>query len=119
MNQYLSYRDLIVWQQGIKLSILIYKLTEAFPNTELYGLTSQIRRSAVSIPSNIAEGQARKSPGEFRHFLRIALGSIAELDTQLIIAKELGYVPESDFDDLTAVVVEIQKMIYGLINSLN
>ena len=118
MKQTHSYKDLIVWRRGIKLSISVCKVTEGFPKYELYVLTSQLRRSAISVPSNIAEGQARKGGGEFRHFLRIALGSLAELDTQIIIASELGYIASNESTELAAEIVEIQKMLYGLINSL-
>ena len=113
-----NYRDLVVWQKGIELTIDIYKLTSNFPESEKYGLTNQLRRAAVSIPSNIAEGHARKSDKEFGRFLRIALGSCAEIDTQIIISKELEYLPEDIGTGLSARVVEIQKMIYGLIKSL-
>ena len=86
-----SYRDLLVWQKGIQLSVLIYRLSKGFPREDLYGLTSQMRRSAVSIPSNIAEGAGRLNTQEYRQFLGIARGSSFELQTQLTIAKELGY----------------------------
>lgn len=89
-----SYRDLIVWQEGIKVAKEVYSLTGKFPRQEVYGLVDQLRRASVSVPSNIAEGQARRLPAEFRRFLRIALGSLAEIDTQLVIANELGYVKE-------------------------
>lgn len=85
----MGYKDLAVWQKSINFTVEIYKLTQTFPKEELYGLTSQIRRAAVSIPSNIAEGNERNSHKEFNQFLHIALGSAAELDTQLLIAKEL------------------------------
>ena len=113
-----NYRDLVVWQKGIELTIGIYKLTSNFPESEKFGLTNQLRRAAVSIPSNIAEGHARKSDKEFGRFLRIALGSCAEIDTQIIIAKELEYIPKDIAAGLSARAVEIQKMIYGLIRSL-
>ncbi|MBI5934372.1 MAG: four helix bundle protein [Chloroflexi bacterium] len=86
-----SYRELKVWQKGIELVKLVYGLTQGFPKSEIYGLASQMQRAAVSVPSNIAEGQGRQHTGEFRQFLYIALGSAAELDTQLIVAVELGY----------------------------
>ena len=85
-----NYRDLLVWKQGIELVKLIYRITQQFPKEEIYGLTSQIRRCAVSIPSNIAEGHARDSLKEYIQFLSIAAGSLAELQTQLVIAKELS-----------------------------
>jgi len=93
-----NYRELIVWQDGIKLAKAIYKLTEKFPRQEIYALADQIRRAAVSVPSIIAEGQARKSPGDFRRFLHIALGSLAEVDTQLVLAQEFGYLNKDDID---------------------
>ena len=86
-----THKDLDVWKLGIELVTNIYKLTEAFPKQEIYGLISQMRRSAISIPSNIAEGAARKSRNEYIHFLYISLGSLSELETQLIIAQNLGY----------------------------
>lgn len=85
-----GYKDLIVWQKAIKLVILIYDLTKAFPQNEIYGITSQMRRSSVSIPSNIAEGSKRRTKKDFEHFLSIALGSAAELETQLIISENLN-----------------------------
>ncbi|HSV86226.1 MAG TPA: four helix bundle protein [Levilinea sp.] len=92
-----SYRDLIVWQKGIELAKRIYMITKKFPSSEVYGLTNQLRRAAVSIPSNIAEGQSRQSTKEFIHFLHISLGSLSELDTQIVIAKELEYLSDSDY----------------------
>jgi four helix bundle protein len=86
-----SYRELVVWQQSIQLCVSIYHVTAGFPREELFGLTSQLRRSAVSIPSNIAEGYGRASKGEYKHFLSIARGSNHEAQTQLVIAKELKY----------------------------
>ena len=90
----------MVWQDSIQLAKVIYKLTEKFPKHETYALADQIRRAAVSVPSNIAEGQARKAPGDFRRFLHIALGSLAEVDTQLVLAQEFGYLQKSDVDEL-------------------
>ncbi|MBL8792363.1 MAG: four helix bundle protein [Planctomycetia bacterium] len=110
------YKDLLVWQKAIALVAQVYVVTRAFPREERYGLTSQIRRAAVSIPSNIAEGQARLTPGEFRQFLGIAKGSLAELDTQLIIAEKLGYLttPCPLFEQLA----EVGRMLSGLLSSL-
>ena len=110
------YKDLLVWQKAIALVTQVYVLTRSFPREEWYGLTSQIRRAAVSVPSNIAEGQARLTPGEFRHFLGIARGSLAELDTQLIIAEKLGYLaaPCPVFEQLA----EVGRMLSGLLSSL-
>ena len=87
-----SYQDLLVWQKSIKLTTRVYALTKRFPKDEMYGLSSQLRRAAVSIPSNVAEGHARQHNKEFKQFLHIALGSVAEVDTQLFIARELGYI---------------------------
>jgi four helix bundle protein len=114
-----SYRDLTVWQDGIQLARAVYKLSERFPRTELYALSDQIRRAAVSVPSNIAEGQARKSPGDFRRFLRIALGSLAEVDTQLVLARELGYLANVDASALEGQILELRKKLYALINSIS
>ncbi len=113
-----SYRELIVWQDSIKLAKTIYKLTEKFPRAEIYALSDQIRRAAVSVPSNIAEGQARKLPGDFRHFLHIALGSLAEMDTQLILAQEFGYLSKDDISPIEAQIQNLRKKLYALINSL-
>ncbi len=87
-----SFRDLEIWKRGIELVKTIYDISASFPHSEIYGLTSQIRRAAISIPSNIAEGQIRRHRSEFKQFLHISLGSLAELETQLIISSELGYV---------------------------
>ena len=94
MNETQSYKDLLVWQKGISLAKMIYELTRAFPAEEKFGLISQMRRAAVSIPSNIAEGQARHTTGEFVQFVSHAEGSAAELDTQLILSVELDFLPK-------------------------
>jgi four helix bundle protein len=113
-----NYRDLRVWQRGIELVKEVYKLTQEFPKGETFGLVNQMRRSAVSIPSNIAEGQSRRHPGEFRQFLFMALGSSAELDTQLVIAKELDYITEEQAQLMCNLIIEIRKMAYKLISKL-
>lgn len=113
-----NYRELIVWQEGIKLAKAVYKLTEKFPRQETYALADQIRRAVVSVPSNIAEGQARKAPGDFRRFLHIALGSLAEVDTQLILAQEFGYLSKEDINILDEQIQGLRKKLYALINSL-
>jgi four helix bundle protein len=113
-----NYRELIVWQDGIKLAKAVYKLTEKFPRQEVYALADQIRRAAVSVPSNIAEGQARKSPGDFRRFLHIALGSLAEVDTQLVLAQEFGYINKEDIDVMDEQIQGLRKKLYALMNSL-
>jgi four helix bundle protein len=113
-----THHDLDVWKNAIQFVTLIYKDTESFPKSDLYGITNQIRRSAVSIPSNISEGAARTSVKEFSHFLSIALGSIAELETQLIISKNLDYLNESQFEKLTSDLVSIRRMTLGLKKSI-
>ena len=102
------YRDLQVWQKGIELVKEIYLLTKQFPKEEIYGLSSQIRRASVSIPSNIAEGQARKHTAEFRQFLYIALGSLAEVDTQLELPIQLSYLSQSDIPKAANLVLELR-----------
>ncbi|HMR99540.1 MAG TPA: four helix bundle protein [Anaerolineales bacterium] len=113
-----NYRDLIVWQDAIKIAKTVYKLVEKFPKHENYALADQLRRAAVSVPSNIAEGQARKAPGDFRRFLHIALGSLAEVDTQLILAQEFGYLGKEDIDPMDEQIQNLRKKLYALINSL-
>ena len=111
-----AHHKLKVWQRGIEFVVQIYELTNGFPREEIYGLVSQMRRAAVSIASNIAEGAARNSAREFRQFLSIAQGSVAELETQLIIAQRLNYC--SQIDPLLKELDEISKMIIGLMKSL-
>lgn len=109
-----GFRDLIAWQKGMELTEMVYKITSSFPKEELYGITSQMRRSAVSIPSNIAEGQLRNSKKEFIQFFSIALGSCAELSTQLELSKRLRYLTESDFERISEVIYEVMKVLHGL-----
>ncbi len=111
-----SYKDLIVWQKAILLVTEVYKVTRPFPREELFGLTSQLRRAAVSVPSNIAEGQARLTKGEFRQFLGVARGSLAELDTQLVISQQLGYVV--DPHPIGEQLAEVGRILNGLLSSL-
>ena len=113
-----SYRELQVWQKGIELVKEVYRFTSKFPKSETYGLTSQIQRSAVSVPSNIAEGQARQHTGEFRQFVYVALGSLAELDTQFEIAKQLTYLYKNDSKAIQKRIAELRKMLHGLLNKL-
>lgn len=113
-----NYRELIVWQGAIKIAKAVYQLTGKFPKQETYALADQLRRAAVSVPSNIAEGQARKSPGDFRRFLHIALGSLAEVDTQLVLAKEFGYLSKEDIDLMDEKIQNLRKKLYALINTL-
>lgn len=105
------YKDLEVWKKSIELSIKIYKITENFPKNEMYGLTSQIRRCAVSIPSNIAEGCARYSDKDTLRFLEIAFGSLSEMDTQLIISDKLNYINYDE--DLQKEVSQLNALIQG------
>ncbi len=114
-----THKDLDVWKKGIEFVTRIYEVTSGFPKSELYGLSSQLRRAAVSIPSNIAEGASRKSKTEFKQFLFIALSSGAEIETQIMIAYNLKYVEASLSENLIADLETIQKMLQGLIKSLN
>ena len=114
-----SYKDLQVWQRSIELVEEIYNLTRAFPKTETYGLTSQMRRSAVSIPSNIAEGYKRRNLGEYLQFLRIADASAAELETQIIISKKVQEIKNLDYLKVDGLLEEVQKMLSVMIKKLN
>jgi four helix bundle protein len=109
-----SYRDLLVWRKGIDLVKSVYQITQTFPQDERFGLTSQIRRAAVSVPSNIAEGQARFTTREFIHFISHAEGSIAEVDTQLVIALELDFCKAPKVKPAFDAIVELQKMLNSL-----
>jgi len=111
-----SFRELVVWQRSIQMAASIYKLTSAFPKEEMYGLTSQIRRSAVSVPSNIAEGQGRLSTGEFRQFLGIARGSNFELQTQLEIARTLKFGDPERINEAEGLSHEVGKMIHAILD---
>lgn len=113
-----SYKDLLVWQKAFKLSLFIYRITKKFPKDELYGIVSQIRRCSISIPSNIAEGYARHRKLEYIQFLQIAFASGAELETQLLIAKELGYITTEGFNEVYGLLQEIMKMLNVLIGKL-
>ena len=112
------YRDLIAWQQAVELVSNIYRSTRTFPSDERYSLTSQIRRAAVSVPSNIAEGQGRCSTGEFRQFLGHARGSLLELETQLIISRDLNYLREDATVQLLSRIAEVGRILNGLLNAL-
>jgi four helix bundle protein len=113
-----GYRDLKVWQLGVEISLAIYKLTDSFPSREQYGLSSQLRRAAVSVSSNIAEGHSRGATKDLIRFLGIARGSVAELETQLIISRNLGFIPANDFDRIMAQLDEESRMLAGLRRSL-
>jgi carbamoyl-phosphate synthase large subunit len=113
------YKDLLVWQKGMNLAKLVYRLTMRFPPDERYGLTSQMRRAAVSIPSNIAEGQARQGTREFLQFLSHAEGSLAELETQLMLSVELGFAQQPEVEPCLKEIDELQKMLVALKRKLS
>jgi len=113
-----SYQQLKVWQKSIDLVAEVYRLTKLYPKEELYGITIQSRRAAVSIPSNIAEGYTRKHRQEYIQFIRIAFGSGAELETQLIIGKKLKFAPSEEFKKSEDLLDEVMKMLNGIINTL-
>ena len=113
-----SYKGLIVWQKSIALVKCIYVLTARFPNEEKFGLISQMRRAAVSVPSNIAEGQARRTTRDYIKFISIADGSLAELDTQLIISIELGFCETGDANESFSLIIENRKMLNALRRTL-
>lgn len=114
MNQINSYKDLIVWQKSILLVKAVYEITKTFPESEMYGLISQMRRCAISIPSNIAEGYGRKSSKEFAQFYAIAYGSALELETQVIIAIELKFVSDKEIATTLSLLDEILRMLNSL-----
>ncbi|MGA3197512.1 MAG: four helix bundle protein [Terriglobales bacterium] len=114
-----SYRELVAWRKAMKFVTAIYQATQTFPRDECYGLTSQLRRAAVSVPSNIAEGQARLSQKEFHHFLSIARGSMAEIETQLLLAQDLKYLNPQECALLLATADELGRILNGLLSSIN
>ena len=115
----LSYKDLLIWQKGIKIVILVYQLVKSFPKEEIYALTSQLKRASVSIPSNIAEGYGRNSDKSFSHFLDISRGSLFEIETQLIIAKELGFISDDFlYQEILSQIEEESKMINSFSKTL-
>lgn len=114
-----SYKELTVYQKAVELCVDVYKITDGFPKSELYGLVAQIRRCAVSIPSNIAEGQRRGYKREYIQFLRVAFGSGAELETQVLIAHKVGYLNVKSFETLNSRVDEIMRMLNKLISVLS
>ena len=113
-----SYKDLLVWQRSIQLSLSIYRLTKVFPTEERYGLTSQMQRAGVSIPSNIAEGYGRGTRKDYKQFLSIARGSTLEVQTQLFIVNELGYCNSAALKQAQLLSEEVSKMLYSLIHKL-
>lgn len=114
-----SHTDLIVWQKAVELSVCVYTLTETFPQREIYGLSSQMRRAAVSVPSNIAEGRRRGTTKDFVQFLRIAHGSLAEVETQLLISQKLSFCDEESARGIQSLVTEISKMLHVMIGKLS
>ena len=113
-----SYKDLIVWQQAMALAVAVYAATRSWPKEELYGLTSQVRRAATSVPSNIAEGYGREIRGSYQQFSRIAQGSLKELETQLLIARGVGIAPEMSIDRLLADAESVGKLLRLLLRKL-
>ncbi|HEY4961647.1 MAG TPA: four helix bundle protein [Terriglobales bacterium] len=113
-----SYRELVVWQKAVELVTEVYTATSQFPREEVFGLTSQLRRCAVSVPSNIAEGQGRATKGEFIQFLSHARGSLFELETQLCIASKLGYLAADQTRELKLKAQEVARILNGLLTSL-
>jgi four helix bundle protein len=113
-----DFRTLKVWEKSHALTLAIYKATEEFPRQEQYGLTSQIQRAAVSIPANIAEGCGKDSDAELKRYFLIAMGSSSELEYLLLLARDLGYLPEKDFQTMTADLVELRKMLNAFIQKL-
>lgn len=114
-----DYHDLLVWKKGMELAKHVYEITKTFPEVEKFGLVSQMRRAAVSVPSNIAEGQARNTTGEFIQFLSHAVGSVSELDTQLILSVELGYCSQAKTETARSLILELRKMITALRRKLS
>jgi four helix bundle protein len=112
------YQELIVWQKAMELSRVIYQVTKSFPEDERFGLTSQLRRASISIPSNIAEGQGRLTAGEFRQFLGTARGSAFEVETQIQLALDLEYLSTAEASNLLELTSEVSRMLNGLIRSL-
>jgi four helix bundle protein len=113
-----DFRKLRVWEKAHKLTLDIYQATSIFPKEEIYGLTSQIRRASVSIPANIAEGCGRDSEGELLRYLRIAMGSSSELEYELLLASDLGYIPSEKFEMIQANLVAVRKMLNALIQRI-
>jgi four helix bundle protein len=113
------YKDLLIWQRGMGLAKMVYQLTSGFPGEERFGLTSQLRRASVSVPSNIAEGQARQSTKEFLQFLSHAEGSLAEVETQLLLSVELGFAQKPQVEPALGEIDELQKMIVALKRKLS
>lgn len=120
MSSIKGYQDLLIWKKAVEIVLAVYKITKSFPNDETYALTSQIKRAAVSVPSNIAEGYGRNTDKSFSHFIDISRASLYELETQLIIAKELEFIKDLDmFNQVISLINEESKMINAFYNSLS
>jgi four helix bundle protein len=115
----LHYRDLIAWQRAMDVAQRVYEMSAACPKEEIFGLVSQMRRSAVSIPWNIAEGQGRKSRKDFQHHLSIALGSMCEMETQVLLAGRIGFLSKTQVDSVLTDAAEVGRLVNGLYNSLS
>ena len=113
-----TYRDLVAWQKAMELVTEVYRVTQHFPKEEMYGLTAQVRRAAVSVPSNIAEGQARYSHLDFQRFLRQARGSLVEVETQIMIAVNLGFMDGKDAKPILTRAAEVGRIVNALLNSI-
>ncbi|QSV44864.1 four helix bundle protein [Geobacter benzoatilyticus] len=108
------HRKLLVWEKSVELASMVYRITDNFPRHEQFGISSQMRRSAVSVPSNIAEGAARKGGKEFANFINISRGSLSELDTQIEIASRTGLLPDSQRQEIEPLMEEVDRLLYGL-----
>jgi four helix bundle protein len=115
----LSHKDLILWQKAMDLAVRVHQVSTAFPKSELFGLVSQLRRAGASIPSNIAEGSARQSTKEFIYFLRVSRGSMAELETQLLLAQRIGYLSDSEVAGLQIMVDEVGRILNTVVTGLH
>jgi four helix bundle protein len=113
-----DYRSLKVWEKSHRLVLNVYKATASFPREELFGLVSQLRRAAVSIPTNIAEGSGRGSKADFSRFLQISFGSACELEYEFMLSKDLGYISENSFQEIVPLIEEVKKMLGGLLKSI-
>jgi len=114
-----TFKDLIAWKKAYQLCLDIFKASQRIPRSELFGLTSQIKRSALSVPSNIAEGYSRHSTADYIRFLRIAYSSLSELETQLLLVKDLNFINEKEANTLMTQQQEVQRIMFGLLRSLN
>jgi len=112
------YRDLLAWQEAYKLGLMVYKVTSNFPKEEIFGITSQLRRAVTSIAANLAEGSTRQFPKEFRQFISISRGSLAEVETWLSFSKDLGYISEEKYKELSSQVQKAGNILFGLYKSI-